>query len=518
MNFRLALIAVTLGGFLALSCEILWFRVYSFVTGGTASGFGVLLGAYLAGIAFGSLWVRGACDESGVPTPERLRLPGILALLANAAAFLLIPFVGWEVQHANFAFSLPAVALVAGLLGALLPLISHFGIPPDSRAGARLSYLYLANIVGSATGSLLTGFVLLDHLSMQGVAVLLAILGAVLAIILLAGQPLPARLRNPWLAAALALGVAAPLLAGPLYAGIYESLQWKGKRPGERFAHVIETRSGVITVGQDGAIWGGGMYDGVFSTSLVHDRNRIVRGYALSAVHPNPKQVLMIGLASGSWAQAVAHLPGVEKLTVIEINPGYLDLIGRFEVVRTLLTNPRVEIVIDDGRRWLTAHPEARFDAVVQNTTWHWRAQMTGLLSKEYLELVKSRLQPGGIFLYNVTDSLHAEKAACETFPHALRFTNSMIAGLTPVHLDGARWRQALTTMRIDGKPVFDLQNPVDASRLEQVLHLADPAAVGGADAEIETCASILARSQHDPAVTDDNMVVEFARKWWQSP
>jgi spermidine synthase len=518
MSFTLALLAVALGGFLALSCEILWFRVYSFVTGATASGFGVVLGAYLLGLALGSWWVRQVCDDDAVLDPKRRRLPALLALSANFAAFLLIPFVGWEVRVANYAWSLPAVALVAGLLGALLPLISHFGIAPDARAGTRLSYLYLANIVGSAAGSLLTGFVLLDHLSLQQVAVLLAVLGAGLAILLLVGQPLPAKLRNPWLAASIALGIAAPLLAGPLYDGIYESLQFKGKYTGERFAHVIETRSGVITVTQDGAIFGGGMYDGVFSTSLVHDRNRLIRAYALPALHPNPRQVLMIGLASGSWAQVLAHAPGVDKLTIVEINPGYLELIRRFTMVRSLLENPKVEVVIDDGRRWLTSHPERKFDAVVQNTTWHWRAQMTGLLSREYLEIVRAHLLPGGLFLYNTTDAVHAQKAACQAFPHGIRFQNMMALREVPVQFDAARWNEALRAWRIDGQPVFDLSQPEDQKRLAEVLHDADPSAIGGVEAHVEPCASILARSLKDPALTDDNMVVEFSRKWWQQP
>ena len=95
MSLPVALWSVALGGFLALSCEILWFRVYSFATGATAAGFGVLLGAYLAGLALGSLWVRRACDDDAASDPRRLRLPAVLAIIGNLLAFLLIPFVAW---------------------------------------------------------------------------------------------------------------------------------------------------------------------------------------------------------------------------------------------------------------------------------------------------------------------------------------------------------------------------------------------------------------------------------------
>ncbi len=78
----------------------------------------------------------------------------------------------------------------------------------------------------------------------------------------------------------------------------------------------------------DGIVFGNGMYDGRFNTDLKRDTNGIVRPYALSLFHPVPRDVLMIGLSSGSWAQMIANNPDVESLTVIEINPGYLTLIA----------------------------------------------------------------------------------------------------------------------------------------------------------------------------------------------
>ena len=63
-------------------------------------------------------------------------------------------------------------------------------------------------------------------------------------------------------------------------------------------------------------VFGNGMYDGRFNTDLVHDSNGIVRPYALSLFHPAPRDVLMIGLATGSWAQVLANDPDVASLTV----------------------------------------------------------------------------------------------------------------------------------------------------------------------------------------------------------
>ncbi len=205
---------------------------------------------------------------------------------------------------------------------------------------------------------------------------------------------------------------------------------------------------------------------------LVHDKNLIVRPYALAAIHPHPRRVLLIGLSSGSWAQVLAHNPDVERLTVIEINPGYLGLIPRHAAVASLLANPKLEIVIDDGRRWLAAHPERRFDAVFSNTTWHWRSMATSLLSAEFLRLVGRHLDDGGVFVWNTTFSLEAQKTGCEVFPYGFRFLNSMVASNQPISLDHARWREALIAYRIDGKPIFDLTNPAHVDRLEEVLRI----------------------------------------------
>ena len=83
-----------------------------------------------------------------------------------------------------------AVALAAALLGAILPLVSHFGIKPDDKAGANVSYVYLANIVGAAAGSLVTGFGFLDLWPLQKVAAVVTVLGMLLMALLNDTRPL----------------------------------------------------------------------------------------------------------------------------------------------------------------------------------------------------------------------------------------------------------------------------------------------------------------------------------------
>ena len=59
----------------------------------------------------------------------------------------------------------------------------------------------------------------------------------------------------------------------------YERLLYKGAFTGQRFRYLLENRSGVIAVSQDGTVFGGGAYDGAFNIDLVHDVNPVFRPY-----------------------------------------------------------------------------------------------------------------------------------------------------------------------------------------------------------------------------------------------
>ena len=501
MKLRLSLAIAFASGFLALSYEILWYRVIAFMTRGIAASFGLLLAAYLGGLALGSWGSRLFCRDAGAAGSRAALLPlGAFVGLANVASAAVIPTFAWSAGRTDFRAGLGMVAVGAGLLGAVLPLTAHFGIEPDHRAGARLSYVYLANILGSALGSVVTGFVLLDAFALQAIARGLAWAGFGLSAALIAASG-AARPRLAAAFAALSLLVTGTAWALPRgFDRVYERLLYKYEYEGQRFSQVIETRSGVITVTDDGTVYGGGAYDGVVSTSIHRDRNGIVRALALGALHGAPREVLMIGLSSGSWAQIVAHLPGVERLTVVEINPGYAQLVAAHPEVRGLLSNPKVTLVFDDGRRWLLRHPERRFDLVVMNTTWHWRAHITNLLSRELMESIRQHLLPAGLFYFNTTWSEDVLKTAATTFPHALRVNNFVAVSDAPISFDRARWRASLEALRVEGRPLLELDREEDRRLLESLLAYGD----------LEGREALLARTSRAAVVTDDNMVPEL--------
>ncbi len=375
-------------GFIALAYEIVWYRLYSFVSGGTAPCFAKLLAFYLFGIAYGSFAVRDACRQKlGNDLRRTLSAASSVVMLGSIAALLLGPALALWVVHFQYDLSYVFVFVAAALLGSAFPLLSHAAIDPARESGRRVSLLYMSNIVGSTLGSFLVGFVVLDYLSTRATSLLLLCMGFIVASLLavLSGSKWP---KSVFVAGCVAC-MAIALNSGPLFSGIYERLLFKtAYKTGMRFSDLVENRSGVIAVYPSTAefgyliriVYGGGAYDGQFNTDIMHDSNGLFRVFAMSGLHPRPRRVLMIGLGSGSWAQIAANNPQVEEMTIVEINPGYLPLIREQPDVESLLRNPKVHIVIDDGRRWLVGHPDRRFDFILMNTTWNNRANVSNLL------------------------------------------------------------------------------------------------------------------------------------------
>lgn len=514
MTLALTLLIAALSGFIALSYEMLWYRVIAFESWGTPGAFGLLLAAYLLGLAIGSRIAGRFCkDDARAGDRRQLRLIAGFTLVANVVAWAVVPIFGLVAKTGgDWPAAIVFVAIAAALLGAILPLLSHFGIASDDHAGQRLSYVYLANIVGSAAGSLVTGFVFFDVWTLQTTATALGLTGFALVTLLVALSDLRGAARAKWLGASVLAGAIVFLATPVAYARIWERLLFKEELgPDSKFSEIIETRSGVITVTKNGAVYGGGAYDGIFNTSLIDDRNTIVRAYAVAALHPAPRRVMMIGLASGSWAAVIAQLPGVEHFTIVEINSGYTTLIARHPEVSGILRDPKVEIVIDDGRRWLNRHPEQRFDVIVMNTTWHWRAHATGLLSAEFMNLARSRLAPGGIFYFNATRSLDVEKTTATVFPHALRFLQMMVGSDSPLVFDRERWNKTLETVMIDGRLAIDRSTPKGEARFRELSRLAGTIDANPPEVEgLEKRADVLTRTRAATVVTDDNMVPEW--------
>lgn len=508
MAYRNALLLVTASGFVSLSFEIFILHLTAYVSQTNTVVLSVMLGSYLLGIASGA---QAAADWS---QDGASRLPGSLCrllLVSGLAGAALLPVLAHAAPLGNGMIGLIALAafLIARSLAAVFPLAAQMAIPADDGAGAKAGLLYLANIIGAAAGSLITGFVLCDVLGLRTLAVLLACLGLAVGFGVI--------WRHGRMAHGLALAAATLLLClfqAPLSPKVLDAMLYKkafGHQP--PLVQAVENRNGVAAVSADGTVYGGGVYDGQFNIDPTRGTNGIDRAYTLSLFHPAPRQVFMIGLATASWAQVVASNPDVAHLTVVEINPGYLPLVRARPQVASLLRNPKVTLIIDDANRWLKRHPAARFDYIIANATFHFRANASNLLSMEFNRMIATHLNRGGIYFYNTTDSLRVQRTGCESFSHGYRLLNTMVLSDTPLMLDKARWRANLLATRIDGRAMFDPRDPLAMRALKADLTMADyarrPSANPAAD-PLEACGSVLARTAGRAVVTNDNMGTEW--------
>src|SRR4029079_10705081 len=106
------------------------------------------------------------------------------------------------------------------------------------------------------------------------------------------------------------------LVSRTLFGGLFERLMFKSEPDATTtFRDVVENRSGVITVDKNDIVYGGGVYDGAFRIDPQNDTNGIFRAFAIAALHPKPRQVLVIGLSSGSWTQVLVNHPKVQNAT-----------------------------------------------------------------------------------------------------------------------------------------------------------------------------------------------------------
>lgn len=501
--FPAVLLMAAVAGYIALSEEILWTRVLSIAASDRADVFGHVLGSVLLGVAAGSLlagvWAKRGPDAS-------LQLVPVLLLVSSVVYFASLPIAARLLtsgetagMHAAYAM----VALVAALTGALFPSLCHLAIRSPLAVGQPLSFIYFSNILGSTAGPLLTGFVLLDRFTIAQNALALAVLGAAAAaVVVLAGA-----LRGvPRLVMVGACGVAAATFLftfGDAYRSFLERLVNKtafDRRPA--FEYVVENRSGTITVMPQrpaDVLMGGGVYDGRFTTDPVIDSNLIRRAYMIAGLHRDPSAVLEIGLGTGSWTRVIADDERVKALTVVEINPGYTTVIGHYPEIATILRDPKITFVVDDGRRWLDRHPEARFDLVVMNASFHWRSMVTHVLSAEFLRECRAQLRPGGVLYYNTTESDDVAYTAARVFPHVVRYVNWVAASEAPFDISPDERRAHLLDFFQDGRPVFDETSEPLRAVLDRMTA-----------EKLDDVGDALRRRGDLRLITDDSMATEF--------
>jgi hypothetical protein len=173
---------------------------------------------------------------------------------------------------------------------------------------------------------------------------------------------------------------------------------------------------------------------------------------ALPAVaHANPERVAVIGLGSGDTAWGAGCRKETRELVVFEIASSQRRLLAHVAddplmgSLQRFLTDPRLRIVPDDGRRRLRMEG-GHYDIIVADTVWP-DVSMSGYLwSYEYYELLRERLKPNGL-VCALLRTPRARNAARKAFPYRVRFGDDLLLlSPDPITIDKEAWRTRATS------------------------------------------------------------------------
>jgi len=108
--------------------------------------------------------------------------------------------------------------------------------------------------------------------------------------------------------------------------------------------------------------------------------------------------VLVIGYGTGSITEAVFKFKNVKKVTVIELNRAVIKNLRQIPLFQNLMNDPRLEFVVDDGRRFLQSHTD-RYDLIFTSPLRATTAYSNNIYSQQFFALVSKRLDKDGIFV-----------------------------------------------------------------------------------------------------------------------
>jgi spermidine synthase len=476
-------VSIALSGLTALSAEVIWTRMLSLLIGATVYTFSLILAVFLLGIGIGSS--IGSAMARGMERP-RVALGWCQMLLCGAifwAAYMCTQSLPWWPVNPSlstspwFNFQLDLVRTMWAMLpaamlwGASFPLALASVASPGQDPGRLVGGVYAANTVGAILGALTSSMVFVSWLGSQRSQQLLIILSGLSALLVLEAIPPPesSRRRSQW-AGGLPIVVAA----------VCAALLARNVPPLPPLL-IAYGRYAVTRVGQAEVVyWGEGWNASVAVTRLAggvlnyHNAGKVqassepqdmrlqrMLGHLTTLIPQDPKRVLVIGCGAGVTAGAASIDPRVEQLTIAEIEPLVPSVVSTYfaEHNFNVVNNPKTRVYLDDARHYLQTTDE-KFDAITSDPLDPWVKGAAMLYTREFFELTKRHLNPGGVvtlFVQLYESNTEAVKSEIATFMEA--FPNGVVWGNTQ---DGRGYDLVLLGQLSP--------NPIDVDAIEERL------------------------------------------------
>lgn len=449
------LLTLGLSGLTALGSEVVWTRILSLLLGPTTYTFSLILGGFLAGLGIGSS--AGAFLARFIANPRAaLGWCQLLLVLALgwAAWSLTAALPYWPINPSlstapAYTFQIDIIrALWVVLPGALLwgasfPLGLAALASKDDDPARLVGVAYAANTLGAIVGSLVTSLLLIGTIGTQNtqrVLIALAAISALLTLALLVGEHGRLKLAPRGLLAgggAALLGLWVISTVGtipPLLVGYGRFMAYRMNAHGD-FIFVGEGTNSTVAVSQlENGVRNYHNAGKVQASSEPQDmRLQRMLGHFTTLLSPKPSEVLVIGFGAGVTAGAVSIDPMVQRITVAELEPLVPKVAGEYfrESNHGVAQNPKVSVVIDDGRHFLLTS-DRMYDAITADPFDPWTRGAASLSTLEFYQLARKHLNPGGVItvwlpLYENNEA--AVRSEIATFLQA--FPNGVVWGNT---------------------------------------------------------------------------------------
>lgn len=444
-QIRLSLAIFAVSGFCAMAYQVIWTRLLGLLIAPTTYAFSLVVGTFIIGLAIGNVLFGRLAD----------RIKDLISLLAltqvAAAGFALAASQLLGSSQFFFAKLLFALqdsfgeAMVVQFLvlffilfwptlflGATFPIVNKVYATSLSSLGKSIGRAYAVNTVGAVLGSFAAGFLLIPFWGKE--ASLSALVGFQSALALLVlGVTLKGQAGRPRLWPALCFaGLACIGLAliyphwnrGLLSYGRYQipaeltrhlrltgwlDSLWRGEKilarqqQGREVVFYGDGIGGFTTVEKYTDSMGTVRYTMLNSgkpDATSHDdaATQALLAHIPLMFHPDPGNVMILGLGSGMTAGEALHYP-VSRVDVLEINEQVVEAAQFFNDWNNhFAQDPRVRIIVQDGRNHLFLS-RMNYDVVISEPSNPWMAGMANLYTQDSFETIKDRLNNDGIFI-----------------------------------------------------------------------------------------------------------------------
>jgi len=514
-----------ISGFTALAYEVLWTRLLVFSISSTVYSFSMMLAVFLLGIFLGSLLV--------VPLAAwRVNLRGVLVFLqAGTGLYVIASIYGMETLLSppwnSYNLENPAAAFLryfsdsAGLMlvptlliGMCFPVLIKLISRGHAGIGRGTGQIYSANTLGAILGSLLAGFFILPELGSQDSLVLIATLNLLTAAwVFAAGGARGARAR-------LAIGSAAAgcvlFAAFAIPANLLDRFFMRdsaGHRSTDSLLYFEEGLTDTVAVFKDEY----GLLDpeakrlitngiSMSASNLIATRYMKLFAHVPILLVDKPEDVLVVCFGTGQTTGAAAIHPAVKTVDSLELSPSVIRAGKVFaEENHDVLNNPKVRFVIQDGRNHLLT-TRKKYDVITAEPPPPRTAFTVNLYTREYYEMAKNRLRPGGIVAQWIPLHSQGEREVAmhfrtflSVFPHAIAWMSVaneilIIGSNQPIELDYERLGKRMEHPVVK-KALADIKIPDAASFLSNIWFFEE---------------QMIALAAGQPVISDNRPSIEF--------